>query len=128
VPTLPASAPRLVLVVDDDPDAAELAAMHFGHFGYEVEIAEDPADALTAVEASHPDLVVMDLMSPGKDGPELLASLRAHDSTRDCPIVVSSMLDRAEYPDGIFAALPKPVRRDQVARIVAALRGVTPAR
>ncbi|MFJ6850593.1 response regulator [Streptomyces sp. NPDC091271] len=66
-----------VLVVDDDPTVAEVAAGYLGRAGYDVERAGDGPAALERFAALRPDLVVLDLMLPGMDGFEVCRRMRA---------------------------------------------------
>jgi hypothetical protein len=61
---------RRILVVDDEVTIAESVAARLRAEGFTVEVAHDGPGALAAVEASQPDLVVLDVMLPGFDGLE----------------------------------------------------------
>lgn len=108
---------RRLLVVEDDHDAAELVATHFGRHGYRPTVVSDAEEAIRAATESDFDLIVMDMLLPGMGGAELLTRLRTNPEACHCPVVVSSVLDHSDYPEGIFAALPKPISRDGVARL-----------
>jgi len=69
------SMPRL-LIVDDDPWLRELLQATFPHDWYEVLEARDGLEALGAVGARLPDLVVLDWRMPGRSGEEVLAELK----------------------------------------------------
>ena len=77
-----------VLVVDDDPDTRELVRRALEHEGMTVREAADGRAALTAVSASKPALVLLDLMMPVMDGFEFLRRLRADEAHADLPVVV----------------------------------------
>lgn len=113
-----------LLLVEDDPDAAGLDITHFRHHGYDVEHVTTAETALRVAEARHFDLVVLDLLLPGTSGADLIDLLRQCSGTSGTPVVVSSVLDRREYPDGIAGALPKPFSRADVARLVESLATV----
>ncbi|MDP9387924.1 MAG: response regulator [Actinomycetota bacterium] len=80
-------APR-VLVADDDQDIRELVLLNLEAEGYRVAAAEDGDQAWAMVKAVLPDLVVLDVMMPGRDGLDVLADLRAHPETRGIPVVL----------------------------------------
>ena len=61
-----------ILVVDDEPDIAALVAYHLARATYRVRTVGDGNEALRAIEAERPDLVVLDLMLPGAPGLEVL--------------------------------------------------------
>jgi two-component system alkaline phosphatase synthesis response regulator PhoP len=66
-----------VLVVDDEPDVRMLVAMALEDSGLTVRQASDGPAALTSIEASVPDVVVLDVNMPGMDGHEVVRRLRA---------------------------------------------------
>ena len=55
-----------VLIVDDDPDIVRLVSYNLSHSGYEVQVATSGREALDLVQKQPPDLVVLDVMLPGK--------------------------------------------------------------
>jgi DNA-binding response OmpR family regulator len=77
-----------VLVVDDDPDIVDLLTINLETHGYEVMTAFDGEEAMAQVASAQPDLIVLDVMMPRKDGYEVLADLRAAEDTRDIPVVM----------------------------------------
>ena len=70
------SDPRHILVVEDEPDLAELARLHLEDAGYDVSLCHDGAEAVGVLEAEPFDLVVLDLMLPGLDGLEVCRHIR----------------------------------------------------
>lgn len=67
---------RQILIVEDDPDIAELILMHVQEAGYRAIQAPSGEQAMTAFEASAPDLIILDLMLPGIDGLEVCKRIR----------------------------------------------------
>lgn len=86
-----------VLVVDDEPMVREVVIRYLERDGFEVSAAATGPEALTAVEKSMPDLVVLDLMLPGVSGMEILSRLRA---TSDVPVIL--LTARAEEADHVL--------------------------
>jgi len=76
---------ELVLVVDDEPTVREVVQRYLEREGYVVEVARDGPEALQAVAARSPDLVVLDLMLPGVDGLDVCRQVRAAGAT---PIIM----------------------------------------
>jgi CheY-like chemotaxis protein len=73
----PSTTSRRVLVVEDNPDAAESLAMLIRLHGHEARIARDGPEALSLVEAYRPDVALVDIGLPGIDGYEVARRLRA---------------------------------------------------
>lgn len=67
---------ELILLIEDDPSLREVTALALKADGYRVEEAEDGPSGLAAVERSHPDLVLLDVMIPGLDGFEVCRRIR----------------------------------------------------
>lgn len=113
-----------VLVVEDDDDSAALLTSHATRLGHEVIRARSGEQALELTAESPVHLVIVDLLLPGMSGWELIAALRLSAATAHCPIVVSSVLERQEYPKDLQGTLPKPYTRRQVEAL---LKRVLPA-
>jgi CheY-like chemotaxis protein len=78
---------KRVLVVDDNPTNLKLVSFLVRASGYDVETAADAEQALAAIRANPPALILMDLQLPGIDGIELTRRLKADAATRDIRIV-----------------------------------------
>ncbi|ABS01823.1 response regulator [Kineococcus radiotolerans] len=79
---------RTVLVVDDEPHLRELAALSLERVGgFAVLTAGSAEECLAAVAEHGPDLVLLDAMMPGTDGPGTLARLRAAPAGAAVPVV-----------------------------------------
>ncbi|MFJ6114099.1 MtrAB system response regulator MtrA [Agrococcus sediminis] len=68
---------QTILVVDDDPALAEMIGIVLAGEGYQLEFCADGAEAVDRFHEVHPDLVLLDLMLPGKDGIQICTELRA---------------------------------------------------
>jgi len=79
-----------VLVVDDDPNVAEMLRQTLTEPDFELVSAEDGLAGLRAVEAQRPDIILLDLMMPKLDGFGVIEALRANPETRHIPIIVIS--------------------------------------
>ncbi len=80
---------RLVLVVDDEPMLRNLLSRLLRMEGYDVVEAEDGQAALIQIEAHQPDLVLLDVMMPARDGLDVLGDIR---KTSDVPVILVSAL------------------------------------
>jgi len=96
----------LALVVEDSEDQAVILRHLLEREGYDVLIAPDAETAIDAFDGIDPAIAVVDLRLPGISGAECIGRLR--ERFVDCALIVSSVLDEADYPDA-DAALPKPV-------------------
>jgi CheY-like chemotaxis protein len=113
----------LVLIVDGHDDTRALYALALSGMGFDVVPARDGEDAYHRAWASHPDIIVTELiLSPGSygDGWELLGRLKADSRTRDIPVAVLTgqiALSSRERADrqGCAAFILKPCLPDELA-------------
>jgi two-component system, OmpR family, phosphate regulon response regulator PhoB len=77
-----------ILIVEDEPDAAELLRHHFSKAGHEISVVEEGGKGLTVARTTLPDLIILDHMLPGMSGTEIVKVLRSEASTRDIPIIM----------------------------------------
>ena len=117
-----------VLVVDDERDITALVAYHLAKAGYRVSTAGTGVAALEAVAAEPPDLVVLDLMLPGRSGYEVLAEVRRREETREIGVIVlTARRDETDRIKGLAGGaddyLTKPFSPEElVLRVGAVLR------
>jgi CheY-like chemotaxis protein len=76
-----------ILIVDDNPTNLKLVTYLVRAHGYDVDTAGDADQAVAAIGANRPALILMDLQLPGVDGLELTRRLKADPATRDIKIV-----------------------------------------
>lgn len=86
-----------ILLVEDQPDLADLIARNLSLEGFEPRIVGDGREVIPLVRSWRPDLVILDLMLPGLDGFEILRMLRGFD--RRLPVIILSA--RGEETDKI---------------------------
>jgi len=82
--------PPRILVVDDEPDVADLIEAILKDEGYTVAIAHDGAQGLMLARDWGPDLILMDVILPGVDGGTLIRRLKSEPETAAIPIVAMS--------------------------------------
>jgi DNA-binding response OmpR family regulator len=117
-----------ILIVEDDPDIAELVARYLDKAGFTTERTASGREALVALSTRLPDLMVLDLMLPQLDGLEVCRAVRANESTAGLPIIM--LTARAEESERIVGLelgaddyLAKPFSPNElVARVRALLR------
>jgi GAF domain-containing protein/DNA-binding response OmpR family regulator len=85
-----------VLVVDDDPNIAEMLRQTLSEEDFVLASAEDGEAGLRAIEARRPDVILLDLMMPKLDGFGVIERLRLDPELRNIPIVVISAKDLSE--------------------------------
>ena len=86
---------KYVLIVDDDPDLVETVSMMLEDKGYEVGKAYDGVEGEESIKKRRPDLLVLDVMMPRKDGYKLCAQLKADSATRDIPVILLTAVGEA---------------------------------
>jgi two-component system phosphate regulon response regulator PhoB len=117
-----------VLVVDDERDITALVAYHLARAGYRVATAESGSAALEAVGKEPPDLVVLDLMLPGKSGYEVLDELRRREETQGVGVILlTARREEADRIRGLMGGaddyLTKPFSPEElVLRVGAVMR------
>jgi signal transduction histidine kinase/CheY-like chemotaxis protein/CHASE3 domain sensor protein len=101
----------LVLVVEDDADAALLITHHLRRGGYRTEVAVNGRAALSKARALRPVAITLDIMLPEVDGWEVLRTLKVDPQTRDIPVVVVTIVDEGAQGKALGAAdyLVKPI-------------------
>ncbi|MDU4831725.1 MAG: MtrAB system response regulator MtrA [Actinomyces sp.] len=115
-----------VLVVDDDVALAEMIGLVLSSEGYETAFCHDGQTAVEVFHQVNPDLILLDVMLPGKNGIQICKEIRAES---DVPIVMlTARSDTTDVVVGLEAGaddyVPKPFKpKELVARVKARLRG-----
>ncbi|WOI58250.1 response regulator [Palleronia sp. LCG004] len=103
-----------IAYVEDEPDIRELTEMALDTIGgFEVAVWSNGSDALAEIEAFDPDLILLDVMMPEMDGPEILSRLRQMETMRGRPVVFitakSQRHEVAEFVEmGAAGVITKP--------------------
>ena len=113
-----------ILLVEDNPDAAESLRVLLELAGHEVRVASDGLRALKVVDEFEPELAFVDVGLPGIDGYELATRLRAHPSCRSTLLVALTGYGRDKDKKraneaGFDHHLTKPVDFDAIDRLLA---------
>src|SRR5438128_1011882 len=120
--------PTRILVVEDDQDIAQLVARYLEKAGFAADVVSSGREALTAIAARAPDLLILDRMLPHVDGLEICRAVRSNAKTAAMPIIM--LTARAEESDRIVGLelgaddyVAKPFSPSElVARVRALLR------
>lgn len=84
---------KTVLIVDDEQDIVDLVAFNLQKEGYQTLKAFDGLQALTMAAQHQPDLILLDVMLPGKDGWDVIRELRSDQKTQDIPVIFLTAKD-----------------------------------
>jgi CheY-like chemotaxis protein len=118
-----------ILVVEDEPDLAEVLRDHIESLGCAVVVARDGVGAFETLGRSvAPCLILSDLGMPNLDGVGLLRRVRDHARHRSLPVVSMSAEPSRERPPGVEAHLDKPFALTDIDPIIARLCRGGPAR
>jgi putative two-component system response regulator len=121
--TQPQRTGATILVCDDDANLRELVRAVLGP-RYRFVEAVDGTEALTVARELSPDLIVLDIMLPGRSGMEVLAELREDDELSGIPVVVITAWSHAEaeaWTAGADRVVLKPFDPDVLSGAVAEL-------
>ena len=112
-------AAKYILIVDDDPDLVETVSMMLESKGYEVGKAYDGIEGEEAIKKRRPDVLVLDVMMPRKNGYQLCKELKSNKWTQEIPVVLLTAVGEAvpttsySHAEGMAVEaedfIPKPV-------------------
>ncbi|HEY4499580.1 MAG TPA: response regulator [Candidatus Paceibacterota bacterium] len=83
---------RKILLIEDDQFLSSLLHNRIQKEGFEVELVKDGGAALAALKKSQPDLILLDLILPGKSGFEVMEDIKADPQIPKTPIIIISNL------------------------------------
>ncbi len=114
---------KQILLVEDDPDTAELMQMELEGLGYEVRVARNGVEAVEMASSESPDLVVMDILLPKMDGFRAAAQIRENPKTQAIPILAATALakpgDREKcLASGCDSYIAKPFTHRQLGSLI----------
>src|SRR5690349_6620661 len=84
--------PKKILIADDEPDILEILSYTLSKEGYQIVTAKDGDDALAKAKLAKPDLIILDIMMPKKNGVEVCELLRAKPAFKDTLIIFLTAL------------------------------------
>jgi two-component system alkaline phosphatase synthesis response regulator PhoP len=91
-----------ILIADDEPDILEILQFHLTAGGYKVHTVKDGDDALDAARRINPDLIILDMMMPKKNGMEVCELLKAQIKFKETPILfLTALNDEATHIKGL---------------------------
>ncbi len=86
---------KKILVIDDEGDILKLARIRLEANGYEVITLDSGERAVEVASAEKPDLILLDVILPGKNGCDVCRDLKAKEATRSIPVIIFT----AHYPE-----------------------------
>lgn len=120
--------PGKILIVDDEPDIVEFISYNLKSKGYLIATARDGVEAIRKAKEFRPDLILLDIMMPNKDGIETIKELRNQPEFDDTAIIFLTALNDEKYEiEGLRIGaddyIAKPIKSELLAtRIGSALR------
>ena len=117
-----------ILLIEDDPQAAELMCTQLNGAGYRVDVAGDGETGLAAARAHAPDAIVLDVALPDIDGWEVIRRIKADDQLAGIPVFFASIIDdpQAGLALGANDYFVKPVDPARLLRALAAAIATRP--
>jgi CheY-like chemotaxis protein len=119
---------KLILVVDDDPDLVESVSMKLESEGLQVAKAYDGVEAWDRIKDEKPDMLILDVMMPRKNGYELCDEIKKDDKFKDITVLLLTAVADAvpsttyTHMDGKTTLaddfIPKPIDLDNLMEIV----------
>ena len=115
-----------ILVVDDDPEIVTMLSTRLAKRGYKVSTANDGHRALELAKREKPDLVLLDVMMPGKSGWEVARALKQDPVTATIKIVMVTAIGEQvnEITSPLYGAdahIDKPFEFDRLEKVIAGL-------
>ena len=114
---------KKILLVDDEPDFLNFLSKNLEGNNYSAVSAFDGEEGLKKALEEQPDLILLDLIMPKKDGWQMLREVKANDSTRTIPVIVVSARSESDF---IFKAkkygavdyIIKPIRIEALLKYI----------
>jgi DNA-binding response OmpR family regulator len=115
-----------VLVVDDDPEIVAMLSTRLAARGYKVTTAGDGHKALEIAKREHPDVMLLDVMMPGKSGWEVARALKQDAATQGIKIVMVTAIGEQvnEITSPLYGAdahIDKPFEFERLEKVIAGL-------
>jgi DNA-binding response OmpR family regulator len=122
---------KKVLVIDDEPEMLNLVKFTLERGGFEVSTCDNGRSAWDAINASKPDLLVLDVMLPGIDGYSLQIKISQDEATKDMPIIVLTALEPSKtlfqkFPQ-VVGFMTKPFKTEELLEAVQSALSKSPS-
>jgi len=117
---------KMVLLIEDEPNIIEAINFLLKRDGWDVKTHANGHDALDAIHRNKPDLIVLDVMLPGKSGYEILRDLRTEEDNRALPVLMLTARGQDKDRDlatqlGATRFMTKPFSNAELLSVVRAM-------
>ena len=114
----------LVLVIEDDLQTAKIFEKHLKSKEFKLILSQTARDGLKNAKRYHPDLIILDIFLPDKNGWELLKDLKTDVTTRSIPVVICSIQQEANkaYSLGAIEYLEKPISPKKLESLIKTIK------
>jgi two-component system response regulator VicR len=114
---------KKILIAEDVKKISNMLVRTFKRIGYETIQSFDGIDALAKAKNSHPNIIILDILMPKKDGIEVIHELKADPELQDIPVIILSCRDQLyQIREGLEAGaaeyFTKPVFTDEIIKKV----------
>lgn len=108
-----------ILIVDDNPANLGMLFDYLSKFEFTVRVTQSGEAALELIQRDRPDIILLDIIMPGIDGFEVCRRLKAHDETRDIPVIfMSALSETVDKIKGFYVGgvdyVTKPFQTEEV--------------
>jgi signal transduction histidine kinase/CheY-like chemotaxis protein len=119
-----------VVLIEDDRPSLDLLTVYLSSANLQVTVAGDGIEGVDAVRRVKPRAVILDIRLPRMSGWDVLAALKADDSTSHIPVIIVSVVDERQrgLAMGASAYLIKPIRREELIGHLRDVHAIAPAR
>lgn len=87
---------KKVCIIDDDPNLREIYLMKFNQEGFDVSLAVDGEEGVKLIREKRPDIILLDLQMPVKNGVEVLQELEADSELSKIPVIILTNIDNED--------------------------------
>lgn len=87
---------KTILIAEDDKFLSNIYRIKFSSKGFDVSLATDGIQAMEMIQKKKPDIILLDLLMPKKDGFQVLSELKKNPVWKEIPVVVASNLGQSE--------------------------------
>ena len=110
---------RHVLLIEDEPNITEAIRFLLTRDGWRVDAHANGADAVEVIRRARPDVVILDVMLPGKSGIDIIRDLRSSPECRDLPVLMLTARGQARDREmaeraGVSRFMTKPFSNEEV--------------